>query len=102
MSAIRTEKRAVGNIYLIIDGPKVDIGFQWFAGDATCQHVLASVIEAVFNQDPRHVLHLKRVTAELDQREKYDKTCLRPAKCSSILELATQNTRLEISGERIV
>lgn len=52
-------KEVVGDFYLIIDGPKVDIGFHWFTGDATCEHVLASIIEAVLDQDPRHVLHLK-------------------------------------------
>lgn len=46
-------------LYLVINRPKINIGFQWFTGDTTCEHVLPGIIEPVLDQDPRHVFYLK-------------------------------------------
>lgn len=52
-------EKGSSKLYLIIDGAEIDVGFHWFTGDTTCEHVFPGIIEAVLDQDPRHVLHLK-------------------------------------------
>ena len=65
-------------LYLIIDRTKVDIGFHWFTGDATRKHVLAGIIEAVLDQDTRHVLHLKRDMLSWTNQENLTRRTLDP------------------------
>ena len=45
--------------YLIIYGPKVYIGLERLASDATCQHILPCVTKTIVNKNSTHVFDLR-------------------------------------------